>query len=390
MDYLREYAEEHGLRKVVDAAIEHSSVQGAVLKLDELWLSAWRCKESGRLDDWERQFRMLRHWGPWPVPYFLHSLHQVPTGPWTPSGTPDLNWRPPDWEMYCDMMGFPNAQSPIRLVIALRPPESGQRLYGLELPSVPLTVSREVRPIARLASDHRVAQRPVKGGSSIGTGFSTFGTLGGLVRDAGGQLYGSTCAHVFPSPAPVDQPARSDDATARQIGLSTAEIKLLPCPRSGPCNPYLSSPHISDVDSTLVELESGVSGDLDVLSIGKIAGHVGKNSLTPGQAAAFAGRTSGNRQVEIGGLAVFYRMQLESDYYCFRDLMEIRRTGYFASHFSSVVQPGDSGSWVCAETDRGPAWCGQVIGEDRQIGYAAFAENIVAAWSSRGKFLVAG
>lgn len=390
MDYLRDYAEELGLRRVIDAAIEHSFVQGAVLTLDDVWLSAWRCKESGRFDDWERQVRMWRHWGPWPITGFLHTLHQIPTGAWIPSGPPDLNWRPPDWEMYCDMMGYPSPQSSVRLVIALRPPEPGQRLHYIDLPTVPLTVTREVRPIARLASDHRVAVRPVVGGSSIGAGFKTYATLGGIVREADGQLYGSTCAHVFPSSTAVEQPARTDDATARQIGTSTTEIKLSACPNTGPCNPYLSSPHISDVDSTLVELESGVAGEFEVLSIGKLAGWVAKSLLTPGQAAAFAGRTSGNRQVEIGGLAVFYRMQSGTEYFCFRDLMEIRRMGYWASRFGSVVRPGDSGAWVCTETARGPAWCGQIIGEDRQIGYASFAENVLAAWSSRGKSLVAG
>jgi len=55
--------------------------------------------------------------------------------------------------------------------------------------------------------------------------------------------------------------------------------------------------------------------------------------------------------------------------------------------FGPVVEPGDSGAWVVAETAQGPGWCGQVIGEDRGIGYAAYAEEIVSEWSALGKDL---
>jgi hypothetical protein len=32
-------------------------------------------------------------------------------------------------------------------------------------------------------------------------------------------------------------------------------------------------------------------------------------------------------------------------------------------------------------------WCGQIIGEDRHVGYAAFAENTVAAWGKNSQSL---
>jgi hypothetical protein len=101
----------------------------------------------------------------------------------------------------------------------------------------------------------------------------------------------------------------------------------------------------------------------------------------------FEGRTSGKRIAEVGGLAVFYRLHINNQAYCFRDLFEVRWRSFIRSLLGPVVQAGDSGAWVCAETDQGPAWCGQVIGEDRHVGYAAFAESTVAAWSSAGKDL---
>lgn len=42
----------------------------------------------------------------------------------------------------------------------------------------------------------------------------------------------------------------------------------------------------------------------------------------------------------------------------------------------AAVQDGDSESWVCSPTAKGMGWCGQIIGQDRHIGYAAFAETL--------------
>jgi len=107
--------------------------------------------------------------------------------------------------------------------------------------------------------------------------------------------------------------------------------------------------------------------------------------MTTGQEISFVGRTSGNRLAEVGGLAVFYRLRMKGHTYCFRDLFEIRWQWPIRMLLGPVVQAGDSGAWVCADTAEGSGWCGQVIGEDRRVGYAAFAENIVAAWSNLGK-----
>ncbi len=172
--------------------------------------------------------------------------------------------------------------------------------------------------------------------------------------------------------------------------MSATAITLQRCPGIGPCNPYLSSPHVSSVDTTLVEFDPGVASDLEILSIGPVTGVVAQNSMTPGQEVTFEGRTSGNRVAEVGGLAVFYRLEVNGQAYCFRDLFEVRWRSFVRTLFGPVVKAGDSGAWVCAETDQGPGWCGQIIGEDRGIGYAAYAENIVNEWSKAGKHLRVG
>ena len=285
------------------------------------------------------------------------------------------------------MAGHQEEMPPVRLIVCLRPPANGERLLVPDLPRFRLPVSFEVRPMARLSANHRSATRPVVGGVSVGSGAKVYGTLGGIVEDSAGARHGMTCAHVLPSLSSVDQPALHDDSQATTIGTNTRSIALQSCSATGPCNPYSNDPHISNVDSTLVQLRPGITADLEILSIGPLAGVVAKNSMTPGQEVTFVGRTSGNRIVEVGGLAVFYRLQLGGQIYCFRDLFEIRWRSFIRTLLGPVVQAGDSGAWVCAETDQGAGWCGQVIGEDRRVGYASFAENIVGAWAIAGERL---
>lgn len=386
MDYLRTFAEEYGLAEVVGSLANRPNVQGAILTLDEWWLTAWRYKEAGRSEEWERWRRMHRRWGPIPYP-FIDTDIGTSAPPRIFRRRPDLLWRPPGWDEFSHKAGHPEGGPPIRLIVCLLPPSSGKSLEIPEIPHSRLPVSFEVRPLARLSTNQRERVRPVVGGVSVGTGTGVYGTLGGIVEDQEGQRYGMTCAHIFPSPTSVDQPARHDDAQATVIGTSTTSIALQRCPGIGPCNPYLNNPHVTSVDTTLVKLDDDVTSDLQILSIGPLAGVVAKNSMTPGQEVAFEGRTSGHRIAEVGGLAVFYRLQVDGQAYCFRDLFEIRWRSIIHTLLWPVVRAGDSGAWVCAETDRGPGWCGQIIGEDRRVGYATFAENNITAWSDAGKNL---
>lgn len=385
MDYLRRFAEEYGLEKIIGSVADRPNVQGAILTLDDWWLAAWRQEESGRREDWDRWRWMWHHWGPGFYP--ILSTDTGMSAPWIPRRPPDLSWRPSYWKELCHIADRKEDVPPVRLIVCLRPPASKEDVVVPSLPPSRLPVSFEVRPLGRLSTSHRAKARPVVGGVSVGTGARVYGTLGGIVEDGNSVRYGMTCAHVFPSVTSVEQPARYDDPQASAIGKSSASIALQQCRAPGPCNPYTNSPHIASVDTTLVEIESHIAADLEILSIGPLAGVVSKNSMTPGQEVTFVGRTSGNRTAEVGGLAVFYRLQMSGQTYCFRDLFEIRWRWFIRTLLGPVVQAGDSGAWVCGETDRGPGWCGQVIGEDRRVGYAAFTENILTEWSNGGKQL---
>lgn len=390
MDYLRAFAEEFGLKDVINAATERDDVQGAILTLDEWWLAAWKLRESGRLHELEWRGRAWHHFLPGPIPPFFEGIDQhLNTPPWIPFGRPDLTWRPPFWSEYTDFAsGRGDDMPPVRLIVCLRPPKDGEKVRGFDsLSETRLPISYEVRPPARFANAHRAAVRPVVGGVSVGEGAKAFGTLGGIVKDRRGARFGATCGHVFPASLEVDQPAKRDDMTALRIGTSDPVSVPQQCASSAPCNPYTSSAHISDVDTALIALDDGVDADLEVLAIGPLSGVVPKNSMTPGQSIEFAGRTSGHRVAEVGGLAIFYRMRMNGKTYCFRDLFEVRWKNWFRTLRGPIVQAGDSGAWVCAATAQGMGWCGQILGEDRNVGYAAFAENTVAAWGNTGKQL---
>lgn len=389
MDYMRTFAEELGLAELLSAVTEREEVQGAVLTYNERWLSSWKLAESGRLGEWERWWREWRGFmGPIPPPFSGTFGMANETTPWVPMRSPDLWWRPPHWDEYSYLSGASNDDlPPIRLIVCLRPPESGKESRGFDIPQTRLPVSFEVRPIARLANAHRTAIRPIVGGVSVGSGPKVFGTLGGIVHDRSGTRLGATCAHVFPVKTTVDQPAKYDDANASGIGKSTPGVTLQYCTSPTPCNPYLNDPHIVEVDSALIELDTGVAADLEVLDIGPISGVIAKSSMTTGQSIEFAGRTSGHRIAEVGGLAVFYRLKLGGNTYCFRNLFEVRWQDFFRTFLGPIVRGGDSGAWVCAASAQGMGWCGQIIGEDRNIGYAAFAENTVEAWKKMGRQL---
>jgi hypothetical protein len=287
------------------------------------------------------------------------------------------------------MTGRKKEDPVVRLIVCMLPHSPSEKeKYGFpQLEQIPMPVSFEVRPVARLSTSHRSEVRPLVGGVSIGAGNSTYGTLGGIVKDQNGVRYGMTCAHVIPSKNQTQQPAIYDDRKAGSIGSSLADIALKQCNNIGPCNPYTTDDHISSVDTTLIELDSAIPSSFEILSIGPLAGVISKNSMTPGQEITFAGRTSGYRTAEVGGLGLFYKLHFKGQTYCYHDLFEVRWKDCYRTLFGPVVRAGDSGAWVCAETSGGTGWCGQIIGEDRRVGYASYAENIVTAWGNKGKFL---
>jgi hypothetical protein len=220
--------------------------------------------------------------------------------------------------------------------------------------------------------------RPVVGGVSIGLGPADSGTLGGIVKDQNNKQWGVTCAHVLKDTGGVDQPAQCDSAAASSIGSSCHKAVLSPSPATAPCNPYNWSALLNTVDAALIEFSAGIITNLQVLNHGTLSGISSKSTPSPGQTLEMAGKQSGSRALEIGGLAVTYRLRDSGgSLYCFKELFELRWPRLWRAIGGRPVQRGDSGAWLLSLQATGTEWVGMALAGDRLIGYAMFAENIV-------------
>jgi hypothetical protein len=145
---------------------------------------------------------------------------------------------------------------------------------------------------------------------------------------------------------------------------------------------------LNDVDAALVALDPTVGSDLSVLAIGRVAGIASANELRVESPVEVSGR-SGHRRLYTGGILAVGSIFHGSDRYCFRDLFELKRSspGFWSltGFIAPPVRPGDSGAWVIQSGSDGPDWCGVVIGGQRPIGLASFAENM-NTWISKQGF----
>jgi len=141
---------------------------------------------------------------------------------------------------------------------------------------------------------------------------------------------------------------------------------------------------MNEVDASLFEIDKAISSDFEVMDIGPLTGVTARARLTPGQTVEIAGKSSGIRRLVIGGLAVTYRFRsYTGEYYCFKNLFELRWPNYWRVIGGSPVESGDSGSWVCNPNSSGFGWCGMVVGGDRLLGYAQFSENVQNWWNTQ-------
>jgi hypothetical protein len=145
---------------------------------------------------------------------------------------------------------------------------------------------------------------------------------------------------------------------------------------------------MNEVDAALIKIDKSVPSEFEVMDIGPLTGTTRRADLTPGQTVEIAGKSSGNRKLAIGGLAVTYRFRSHNgDYFCFKNLFELRWPSYWHLLSGSPVQSGDSGAWVCNPSASGFAWCGMVVGGDRVLGYAQFSESI-QDWCKKQKLVL--
>lgn len=381
MRALLEFAERGEVRDLVSQATEYTSVQGVVLDYDPLWVLLWRIRcqlgDNG-VDFFVKSFFARFYPGPglaeWAIPWVgaLFGVEDVEFEP------PDPSWRSDMWVELQLLLGRRNpVKEPFIAKLCLFPSNPGERLPRLSEYGFP--VLRERRAPAQFCMPKR-PHRPLLGGISIGTGpmAGDSGTLGGIVVDQHDKRWGVTCAHVVGSQTPVDQPAVSDNAATTTVGNGRHIATLQASTAQAPCNPYNPNALMNKVDAALIEITTSVSADLQILQQGALNGITPKADLNPGTIVEMAGKESGLRTLEVGGLGVTYRMRdpKNGSLYCFHNIFELRWPRWWKVLGGRPVLRGDSGAWIVNARASGAEWAGMAIAGDRLIGYAVLSENV--------------
>ncbi len=380
MRALFSFSERGEVRDLVGSATEFRSVQGIVVDYDPFWLTLWSLRSKygdSAVDELSRRlFDWLHFFGPgnWPmfIPSFVQGLEEI--GEVEP---PDPKWIPKHWFELQHLLrvGAPSKE-PFIVKICLLPWQPEERLP--QLGEYPFPVLKERRGIAELAFPMR-AHRPVIGGISIGTNSTDSGTLGGIVEDQNKKRWGVTCAHVVGGTCSVEQPAQSDNGRAAStVGKAQLISRLNASTRSTPCNPYNKGAVLNSVDAALIEFDQGTTTSLQILNQPKLVGVRSRQDINPGDLVDVAGKQSGSRLLQVGGLGVTYRMRdSANNFFCFHHLFELKWPRWWRVIASRPVQKGDSGAWVITSGVNGSEWAGIAIAGDRLIGYATFAEEVI-------------
>ncbi len=386
MQALFDFGQRDDVRGLVQRVLEYPHVQGVVVDYDALWLQLWRLRSlhgESAVSDVVRRFFDWFHYGPfgrrgfsWICLEEVFAFHHDSSFELADIETPNPKWRPPGWGELRHITGYPTGgEDPFVVKICLLPwsvneavIETGEHAFG---------VVQERRTPAYFTMPLR-AHRPVVGGVSIGTTARDAGTLGGIVEDQNGQRWGVSCAHVVQVKAGVEQPAQRDGGAPGPIAVGLHVSSLSASIQSTPCNPYNTGSVMNSVDAALVQFNPPTTADLEVLNLGKLAGITPKGAVNPGASVEIAGKQSGTRILQVGGLGLTYRLRDENrNLYCFEHLFELRWPRFWRNIAGRPVQRGDSGAWALVSTARGNEWAGMAIAGDRLIGYAVFAETVV-------------
>ncbi|GAB2178263.1 hypothetical protein [Dongia sp. agr-C8] len=381
MQFLIDFAaEDQEFRGILERASKYPTVQGVVLDIERFWLATWQLRNrwgdnvaEHDPDDW-LLWRLAGRRMP-AQPYFYPR----------PLRYDDLeSWRPQSWQWFRRDMGFNPDGLPLVVKVCLRPQKSPDEpipsATELRSPEGRLAVEVETRPQGRLSSNPRKPQTPLPGGVSIGIGATDYGTLSVVLKDAGGQRYAVTCAHVAAQANTVQHPAPRDSSKAAAIGTSILASTLAPCLPGQPCNPW-SGVQPNSVDLSLIKIDaSRVSSVLEVLDIGSLGGIAPRANLSTGQTVEVMARTSRYNQLQVGGLAAWYKFNHAGVHYCFQNLFEVESPYGTAG----IIKSGDSGAPVCTPDASGTAWAGMIIGADSFKGYAVYAETMEAWIANQG------
>jgi len=381
MNYFLNFAKHRDVQKIITRSAASNQVQGVVLEVDPFWMQLWKIRDKYGKDTVDRflqHFRRKEEFydsrsfpfidlknffpGVSDAPYFKHLEEK------------DLDWKPDIYEYYLNSIGVKKDKSPIVIKICLYPSMAGNNDRVPDLGDNNLRIQFETRPVARLTANKK-KYRPVKGGISIGSGADIHGTIGGILKNDKTQ-YGVSCAHIFSINDSIDQPAYYDSSQYDRVGIVKYKSNLLQSIHKKSGKQLTDLSNINDVDIALIELDPLIASQFEVHKIGIVNGFTKIEDLDQGQVVEFTGRKSGHRVLELGGFAVFYRVK---DYggngFCFRNLIELKNSGFISSLMKSPVKGSDSGSWVCNSVGESYDWCGSIIGGDRFTGFMVPSEH---------------
>jgi len=384
MFYLINAAEEYGLKDLKPRILENKNVHGIIVDVHPLWLLAWNIHlndpsdtllKSGYFEDYYYHYlhRGLMH------PDLFDSYSFFGANQFQPiinTVSPiDIFWRPKFWNNT-------GLKSNILIKILLRPETEPIKIEY----QGPLNIIQEHRSVPILSSNARSLFRPIKGGVSIGNSSNESGTLGGILTDQKtNKKYGLTCGHVVNSNnAIVDQPSQIDSNLSTRIGVSVF-TKAPKFTGDCPCNKYDSDSVYNDMDISLIEIDDTINTKNEILNIGKVSGYTPANKLQRNLLVEFNGRSSGNKSLILGGIGVVNEItDAEGKAACFEHLIELKDPSLYHLAVSKPVLPGDSGAWVIAQGNSGNSWCGMIVGQDRQTGYAIMSEKILGCLYENG------
>jgi hypothetical protein len=380
-----EFAEREDFQRLLAQATKYPSVQGVTIDYDPVWLHLARLRQqlpSGPFDHVMNYILadMVRGWS-WTPRLWNGQCAVIPNDSNLFHGPLDTAWLPPWWKRYNEFFDRPAWDSPIIVRICLLP--WSRQEETIRFGEYPFPIVFERRPQAQLCH-LKTPQAKLHGGLSIGVGAGDSGTLGGIVKDQHGTLYGVTCAHVVGSSGTVEQPAQCDHPSPNAIGDIAASSTLQTSQFGTPCNPKNNQSVMNRVDAALIELDDQSAAELKIANLGSLTRVLPEADLQPGSSISFVGKESGPpaRQLIIGGLNVTFRFKNASgDFLCFENTFQVRWPNAGCPVGVAAVEQGDSGAWLCTPDGNGFAWAGMVMGSDQFIGYGVFAEA-VTNWAS--------
>jgi hypothetical protein len=385
-----ESRDDQSINRIIEAASQNIAVQGVLFEMNSAWLNLWRLNtEYGHrwLTDRLRFWWEFQKYYPFPFPspvywesYVLDlSRLYLESESWYTNE--NLGWdqfnsfRKELLSLSDGPRNYPTFPPPFTLLICLRPSSEPFNLNVDYRQDDNFNVASEVRPISYLWNAAQKLHRPIVGGTSIGTGDTDFGTLGGILTNPEtGKNYGITCSHVVKDKSEVFHPAKCDDKKAIHLGtvIHRSSLKALPMQ-------YYQTKNLSsanEVDVAVIELAEPADGT--ILEIGSVYDIFPDDRMVPNIGVVFRGRSSVHKMgLYLDAEVLFYDLEESSIKYRFKNLVQVRLDGKMTNFFGTPTKDGDSGAWVFTAGTAGPSWCGMVIGGFGDRGFVISAEKVV-------------